>query len=596
MFDQNHRKIVFEKNSVKRFYGDQISLDRACFRRELIRDFDFVPNVLEVNKRGKYYEEERIYQKASINHRLKDIDIARLAIILKRLHTLKLTPIIKEKLADSYTQDIKYHPKKIFESIWSNMSYIYRRKYKKYLRLANELERLFQNIDDKLSLIHGDLRPGNIVFNQNNDIKIIDWDDCRLDLPLVDVFVFFSNYKLSVKQKTIFWRSYQKPKWYNREIKKYFTVTQEMWNYVQEPITVVIPTYNRCPCQRLSLNPLFVTVKSLLSESNNISEIIIGDDHSDDHTLATVELIRNKFPLVNITYFKNDSRLKASYTRRKAINLCKTSLFFMCDDDCIFPEKFIERTYDLFKDVSKIDRDVAVLGVPYANKLFKMKGAVPIENYLQPDYKNHWIYHNMDKLPIGVMEPYVKVGIFEGIFLARKDCFELAGNYEELTDFTIDYAEHVSMSRRIVNVGFSIYYAIGNKYLTTHLKYGDYDPKIDYSEVPDKYRGVIKRANIMRTSSGDRMKWQDTLKSLISSFTYFYFCISELEGRKHILKEMDFIIKNGDVSLELVSVYREGVNEALTALIKKGVISEREKYAQIANREITKVRKEYKLK
>jgi len=154
-------------------------------------------------------------------------------------------------------------------------------------------------------------------------------------------------------------------------------------------------------------------------------------------------------------------------------------------------------------------------------------------------------------------------------------------------DFTIDYAEHISFSYRIKKAGLKIFNAIGKKYLVTHLKYGDVDTNIDWSQIPKKYIGTIKRAN-RSYFSGDRMSSMDTLISLISSFIYFYFCISLKEGVKHIKKEMDFLL-NDEINEDKINAYKKGITEAINALYKRKKIDNKSTYLQIIERQIKRI-------
>ena len=63
--------------------------------------------------------------------------------------------------------------------------------------------------------------------------------------------------------------------------------------YDKLDVSIVIPTYNRCPYKANSLkrelNPLAWALDSCLLQKPIVSEIIIIDDDSDDHTADVVE-------------------------------------------------------------------------------------------------------------------------------------------------------------------------------------------------------------------------------------------------------------------------------------------------------------------
>ncbi|MBU1088663.1 glycosyltransferase [Patescibacteria group bacterium] len=589
MFNQSHKLVKVINGNIQKYYPNIKQLKKVWWLKNLLKPNNFVPKVIRINWKERFVEEEKISGNQLNLDLINSNKINTLAKTLKKLHSQKLSISDQKKLADKYTNNFIYQPKKIFKSIFLNLSKADKQIYKKYISLADKLETYFSKQVNLLSMIHGDLRPENILIDNKKNIKIVDWDDCRLDLPLVDVYIFFHNFNLNDQQQKEFWSIYQKPKYWSTNLDKFFKVIQKMWSSIPEPVSIVMPTYNRCPHKKASLNPLFITVASLLGNKNNIiKNIIIGDDCSTDYTQKTVEFLKRKYKSVNFIYFKNQNRCKASFTRQKAIKLCPTQLFLMTDDDCIFPPFFIKNAHKLFTKIRSKDRHLAVLNFPYVNKKFDFNGTISVKQLGKVDYKNHWIYHNLDKLPKKIKNNYIKVDTFEGIFLAVKETVMSVGGFEDLRDFIVDYAEHIGLSWKLTKAGYSLYHAIGKNYLVTHLKYGDHDPNLDLSKVPKKYIKTLKMANKIFIQSGDRVHWLKTLESFISSFTYFYFCISLKEGLKHIKKEVEFLERDNNLNKETLKAYKDGILTAIKVAKKKKLIKNEKLYLSYLNKEIKK--------
>ncbi|MDO8570276.1 MAG: glycosyltransferase [Candidatus Daviesbacteria bacterium] len=596
MFNQNHRKIEILNDKVRKYYSTQADFVKFLALRKLLQKFDFISRILTFSKKGLYIEETKIKGVDLSDMVLTNDLIVKIAHILKEVHSIKIPFFLKTILVDEFTKDGKYHPLVIFDKVIKALSLEEGTKYKKFYKLASNLEKQFAELDKSLCLIHSDVSPINL-FLENHQIKLIDWDDSRIDLPVIDIYGFFDNFKLNHEQEEVFWQTYSKPTYWTEQLDVFLKMLHRIFNHAPEQVSVIIPTYNRCPFKRVKLNPLYTTVESLLENNREkiIWNIIIGDDCSTDYTFKTYQAIKNDFKKINIIYFKNSEKLKASYTRQKAIEMCPTQLFLMTDDDCLFPKDFISHIYKLYKKIRSLDQNIAVLNIPFADKSFHFNGYIEVEKLGKIKIKDHWVYHNFDKLPKGVSGDFIKVDIFDGIFLAVKEKILLIGGYEDLRDFTIDYAEHISTSWRVLQAEFSIYHALGEKFLVNHLKFGYNDKDAKYKGIPAKYLPILKRSNKIFENSGDRLNYLSTLESLISSFTYFYFCISKKEGIKHIDKELEYLSNFNKVTEEMLNSYEKGVNVALKALEKRKIIDVRTHYINYLEASLTKYKKSKKV-
>jgi thiamine kinase-like enzyme len=75
--------------------------------------------------------------------------------------------------------------------------------------LCSKNETLFRNYK-KYSLLHSDYWPGNI-FIKNNKIRVIDWEFSGDGVPEWDIVYFLNGYKMNIRQKRLFLRTYGYP-------------------------------------------------------------------------------------------------------------------------------------------------------------------------------------------------------------------------------------------------------------------------------------------------------------------------------------------------------------------------------------------------
>jgi len=87
-------------------------------------------------------------------------------------------------------------------------------------------------------------------------------------------------------------------------------------------------------------------VKSVLSQSVDVNEIIIVDDASTDNTESYCsQLIKN---FENIKYFRNESNLGAPASRNLAIRESQSKYITGLDDDDEFKENRVEKLYSFY--------------------------------------------------------------------------------------------------------------------------------------------------------------------------------------------------------------------------------------------------------
>jgi len=110
--------------------------------------------------------------------------------------------------------------------------------------------------------------------------------------------------------------------------------------YDKLDVSIVIPTYNRCPYKPSSLreerNPLIWAIKTSLMQKPVIKEIIIVDDCSTDNTEDVVKKYQEESKekeLVPIKYIKLEKRHGAGVARNIGVDQASGKYLFFSDDD-----------------------------------------------------------------------------------------------------------------------------------------------------------------------------------------------------------------------------------------------------------------------
>ena len=96
--------------------------------------------------------------------------------------------------------------------------------------------------------------------------------------------------------------------------------------------TVIISTYNRAAS-------LEKTLRSIMVQTDNDFELIIGDDASSDNTQEIV----SSFTYKQVTYYRNDENSGLSFTRNRGLKLAKGDFVLLIDEDTELDPDFLRR-------------------------------------------------------------------------------------------------------------------------------------------------------------------------------------------------------------------------------------------------------------
>ncbi len=176
---------IFKNNNMakKSYLATKTIWKNTSFGKEIIPNplnyFDKYQIFFYENVEGVSFSE--LLKKEELSHEDKIIKIEKIAEHLAMLHKVNIKNISRNKLMQYegvflYLDDLNAYLRKSPED------------YKKRIRkiIFKTKKEIKNNIFKQRSLIHGDFQIENLIFNGEN-IKFIDFDDCEINDPLIDV-------------------------------------------------------------------------------------------------------------------------------------------------------------------------------------------------------------------------------------------------------------------------------------------------------------------------------------------------------------------------------------------------------------------------
>ena len=206
--DYPHKNKILKNqpNTIIKSLADKSVLEKEFYILKFLENLSFVPRVSNFD--GKVFLEEKLSGREMIKDDLSEDSIKELALILRKIHLLDILPSIKKYIYNDFLIDGKYQPVSIMRAILKEVPPQIIDKHEDVLcEIARNIESKLKNKNYQVSLIHGDLSLHNIFF-QKDDIFLIDWTDCRLDISSCDVSQLFYLLDLSHVQQKIFLKQY----------------------------------------------------------------------------------------------------------------------------------------------------------------------------------------------------------------------------------------------------------------------------------------------------------------------------------------------------------------------------------------------------
>lgn len=198
-------------------------------------------------------------------------------------------------------------------------------------------------------------------------------------------------------------------------------------------VSVCIPTYN---------SALFLkeTLDSIISQSYNYIEIIIGDNASNDCTIDIIKEFVEKD--IRISYYVNQTNIGYSSNCNKLISLAKGDYIAIYHSDDIYETEIIK------KEVEYLNNNIDVLGVFTSFEKINNNGKI-ITNTKYPINSKH------NSIKVNLNE-YLKIIFLQGgscfccpTSMIRKEVYHKLAGY----DNSLKYIEDQDMWARILMIG-----------------------------------------------------------------------------------------------------------------------------------------------
>jgi len=366
---------------------------------------------------------------------------------------------------------------------------------------------------------------------------------------------------------------------------------------INERITAVIPTYNRCPHSgdKIKFNPLWWAAHSLFQEKN-VNEIVFVDDYSSDNfdeTIARLEEIKPS--QLTIKCQKNSERNGSGISRNKGVNLASNSQIFFYDDDCIFASKgVLSGLQTAFTECRKNNPLTSAMTLPVSgnslgSRLYpsSLIGRVdrstgilhgcyskyPTE-YARDGLKTHLFINGTE-----IASP-LEIELMGGVFLCDKSAFQKAGGFPK-TKVSNACAEEPELMLNIQRQKGKIFYlpSLDRSFRVIHLRYGDssFSRNIDYPNFSLDgltLKDIIKSSAIEnRSNHGNRVTKRDEVYSNILSNSRLLFKYADIfgveAGFNHLRTRFFENVEYGGFD-----TFRRAVKDVIDVMIEEKIIDE----------------------
>ena len=262
----------------------------------------------------------------------------------------------------------------------------------------------------------------------------------------------------------------------------------------QPKISVIIPTYNRAYL-------IGRAIKSVLNQTYQDFEIIVVDDGSTDNTEKVVKSFNN----AKISYIRHEKNRGEAAARNTGIKAAKNEYIAFQDSD---DESFSQR---LEKQVIIFEEESQKIGLVYSDMIsIDEKGK---KHYVKPAEftpKDKFIYKkalNYERVCIGI-----------GTSLIRKNCFEVAGFFDEKIPYFVDAEFFIRLSK------YFYFYHISEPLINFYRMNYDSDENLNRS----LKNLIISRKLILKKYFSDIKKDREILAN-----HYLGLCISLYENNEY---------------------------------------------------------------
>jgi len=367
---------------------------------------------------------------------------------------------------------------------------------------------------------------------------------------------------------------------FEEEIKKPYYKIDYLDNfklpYEKLDVSVVIPTYNRCPYKPGTLreihNPLIWSIKTILLQKPQVKEIIIVDDASQDYTKDIVkkyqEYAKEK-KLLKVIYIKSNKRRGISAIRN--LGSKQTSgkyIMFIDDDSFITPYSIFGAVYT-FEELEKRGVRVGAVNIATYNRSTLPSKTLPKKEIGSLDFVKGVYKSNKNAFPeeylnqeingkkflnseLQILNPFQILNLNTTSLISRK-AFEEVGGFPE---YILKRMEDREFGCRINENGYSVYFQPDLKFQCVHGSYGLKTGKKfqgeDWFKKLDKDISLKKAMDICDNplkNTGARINPNEYLYESILTFFCLVYERNKKGAVKWIKKVYDEFVKEGETGL-----------------------------------------------
>jgi glycosyltransferase involved in cell wall biosynthesis len=331
-------------------------------------------------------------------------------------------------------------------------------------------------------------------------------------------------------------------------------------------VSIVIPTYNRCPYDDNERNPLMWCISSILQQNFAGIEIVIVDDASTDETSKKMKtLCSEDVSGVDIKYVVNEERMGSSVSRNIGVGLSSKELVLFFDDDCIFMSKDALRSMVYsFDEKQRQGNRMGAMHLPVYYRSNQSKDVLPVNEILGIDYKKARINCNTSSFPeelneltedsyfgdTNILRPF-EVNNLRGVFLCSRQAYIDVGGFPNYFP-TPSLGEEHKLAQRLTNGGYKLFFFPDPKSALLHFKYGREDkeplmpfvPLIDNAvEFPLSLMEMVDESRYVRDDTGNAVTTEESMYSYVFGRAMIFGC-TDSSKRKFRERVLDEIIVN----------------------------------------------------
>ena len=341
-------------------------------------------------------------------------------------------------------------------------------------------------------------------------------------------------------------------------------------------VSIVIPTFNRCPHPKDERNPLMWCISSIKQQTHKGIEIIVVDDASTDKTYTSMTQKCGEDPNgLDLKYMRNEDRKGSSISRNIGASKASNELVLFLDDDCIFMSKdAVSTAVYSFKETERSGYNIGAMHLSVFYRSNRFKDVLPVKEILGIDYENAFIHCSTSSFPMeraelkeddyfkgtNILKP-LEVNNIAGVFLCNKEVFLDVGGFSDHFPTPALGEEH-ELAQRLTKSGYTLFFAPDPKSALLHFKYGreDNKPVMPFGplhskavEFPLSLKEVLDESRIMREYTGNAVTVEEGMYSYVFGrsmiFNGYDSCKRRFEERVNdeIIEKNEFVFFNQKV-------------------------------------------------